>query len=87
MTTVARLHKMLGDLIAAGHGRKPVCIDKASFYHPLEQDGATIIDISGVAGPKFICKADDDGGQAFNKDGTEAGRMTVILFGSLGDKP
>lgn len=51
--TVSRLHKQLSELIAAGHGRKPV----------------------------FITIADDDGWQKFNRDGTEAGRYTVVLAG------
>ncbi len=79
--TVASLHKKLADLIAAGHGRKPVCINKESFTHPLENDGAVILGIESVKGPEWVGTCDDDGGIKVNADGSEAGRMTVILQG------
>ncbi len=79
--TVSRLHKQLTDLIAAGHGRKPVCINKRTFNNRLEQDGAVIMPVEIVYGPVFINTADDDGGTKFNRDGTEAGRYTVVLAG------
>ena len=41
--TVARLHKELGKMIAAGHGRKPVAVNVRTFSHPLEDDGAVIV--------------------------------------------
>jgi hypothetical protein len=78
---VAQLHKALGELLAAGHGRKPVCINKRSYSHPLEADGAVILEVDHVEGPRFIGMTDDDGGTKWNKDGTESGRMTVILNG------
>lgn len=31
--------------------------------------------------PEFIGTTDDDGGTKFNRDGTEAGRYTVVLSG------
>lgn len=83
--TVARLHKELGKLIDQGHGRKPVQVNKQSFYHPLEADGAVILDIASVEGPCWICMADDDGGTKFNRDGTEAGKRVVILKGGHRD--
>lgn len=79
--TVTKLHQLLGALIAAGHGRKPVQVNKASFTHPLEQDGAVILDIERVIGPKWIGMADDDGGTKWNKDGTEAGKNVVVIEG------
>jgi len=81
--TVAALHKRLGELIAAGHGRKPVCVNKDTFRHPLEEDGAVILDIAEVQGPIFVCKTDDDGGTKFNQDGSEAGIRTVVLRGTM----
>lgn len=78
---VAQLHRALGELIAKGHARKPVCINKNSFHHPLEGDGAVILGIDSVQGPIFVGMTDDDGGTKFNKDGTESGFMTVILKG------
>lgn len=84
--TVAALHKRLGELIVAGHGRKPVCVNKQTFYDPCEQDGAVILAVHGVEGPRWICTTDDDGGSKINKDGTEAGKCLVILYGSAKDR-
>lgn len=79
--TVARLHKALGKMIAAGHGRKPVAVNIRTFSHPLEDDGAVIIDVEAIAAPEFIYNIDDDGGTKMNKDGTESGRLVVVLRG------
>lgn len=79
--TVATLHKRLSALIDAGHGRKPVLVDKPSFTHPCEQDGTTILEISSVDGPKWIPICDDDGGTKWNKDGTESGKTVIVLSG------
>lgn len=79
--TVATLHKQLGALIDAGHGGKPVSVDKETFTHPLEEDGVVILDVQGVEGPRWIPEANDDGGTKWNKDGSEAGYHAVILFG------
>lgn len=81
MTTVASLHKQLGALIAAGHGRKPVLVNKATFTHPLEADGCVMLPIAQVQGPKWIGLSDDDGGTKWNKDGSEAGKTVVLLAG------
>jgi hypothetical protein len=80
--TVQRLHKQLGALIEAGHGRKTVCVDKESFSHPLEADGAVILDVLCVDGPKWIGISNDDGGTNWNKDGTESSKHVVILSGT-----
>jgi len=79
--TVSKLHKQLSELITAGHGRKPVCINKRTFNHRMEEDGAVILPVEGVSGPVFINTVDEDGGTKFNLDGTEAGRYTVVLAG------
>jgi hypothetical protein len=79
---VSQLHRALGKLIEAGHGRKLVAINKDTFSGgPLESDGAVIIAIEDVQGPIFVGKMDDDGGTAWNKDGSEAGTRTVVLRG------
>lgn len=78
---VRTLHALLGQLIEQGQGYKPVCINKGSFRHVLEEDGAVILDVRGVTGPRFILTTDDDGGTKWNADGSEAGRMTVVLVG------
>ena len=81
MTTVANLHKQLTELIAKGHGRKPICVNKSTFMHPLENDGAVILDVQYVFGPRWIGMADDDGGTKWNKDGSESGRYVIVLEG------
>ncbi len=79
--TVAALHN-LGALIEAGHGRKPVAVNKASFTHNCEDDGTVILDLQGVEGPIWIGTSDDDGGTKWNKDGTESGKKLVVLYGN-----
>lgn len=58
--TVAKLHKLLGAMVDEGQGRRPVCVNKASFYHPLESDGVVILDVT-EAKAELITIADDDG--------------------------
>lgn len=79
--TLNKLHKLLCDLIDLGHGRKQVCIAKESFRDNRESDGCTILPVCAVD-TDWIVQADDDGGTATNKDGTERGRWTVILGGA-----
>lgn len=81
--TVARLHKELGKLIADGHGRKPVCVNKDTFRHNCESDGVVILELAGM-GVQWIPTADDDGGTKWNKDGSQAGRTVLILAGDSG---
>lgn len=78
--TVSRLHKILGEMIKNGCGRRPVCIDKSSFYHPLERDGVLILDVT-EANPDTIWIADDDGFKATNKDGSEKTKKVFVLGG------
>ena len=80
--TVAKLHRLLGALIEGGHARKPVCISKETFRHRLEPDGVTVLGVEYVEGPTFIPTSDDDGGVKTRSDGTEAGRLVVILKGA-----
>ena len=79
--TVTALHKQLSALIEAGHGRKPVLVNKTSFTHPLEDEGAVLLPIEAIDGPKWIPMCDDDGGTKWNKDGSESGQRVVILHG------
>lgn len=79
--TVKRLHKLLGEMIEAGHGRKTVFVNKASFTDNREVDGVLILPVEAVEGPVWVSDADDDGGTKWNKDGSEAGRNIVILKG------
>lgn len=76
-------------MIAAGHGRKPVAVNVRTFSHPLEDDGAVILNVEGIASPEFIYNLDDDGWIKINQDGTESGRLVVVLRGekaAQGDK-
>lgn len=78
--TIIKLHKLLAALIEQGHGRKPVCIDKCTFTDPRESDGPMILPVCALD-LKWVNDADDDGGIAVNKDGTERGHMTLVLGG------
>lgn len=78
--TIAKLHKLLGEMVEAGNGRTPVCVDKSSFYHPLEGDGVLILDVV-EAQARTITIADDDGWTATNKDGSEKTRNVFVLCG------
>lgn len=81
--TLNQLHKRLEKLIADGHGRKPVCVAKETFRDNREDDGCSILQVHGL-GLELIHMADDDGGTAVNKDGSERMRWNVILVGSAG---
>ena len=78
--TVAKLHKMLGELVESGQGRRPVCVNKSSFYHPLESDGVVILDVT-EAKTDTITMADDDGWTATNRDGSEKTRKVFVIGG------
>lgn len=78
--TINQLHKYLGKLIDAGNGRRRVCVDKETFYHPLEADGATVLEVN-EAGMSYINNLDDDGGVKINKDGTESMTLVCVLGG------
>lgn len=86
MITVNKLHKMLGKMIEQGHGRKPVCVNKQSFSHPLEGDGTVILELAG-ADVQWIPTSDDDGGTRYNKSGTESGRVCCVLNGGAVPDP
>lgn len=81
--TVNRLHKLLGKLIDEGHGKKPVCVDKSTFTHNLEQDGCTVIELCGL-GVFGIRQADGDGGTKVDAKGHECFRQTCVLVGPSG---
>jgi hypothetical protein len=83
--TVGSLYKELGKLIEQGHKRKPICINKRTFQHPCEDDGAVILPVLEVA-LEFHGMIDDDGGQAFNKDGSERMKTSVLLKGGSSEE-
>ena len=79
--TVAKLHRLLGEIVKRGHGRKPVCINKETFLDNRESEGCVILGVDTIEGPVFVPNCDDDGGFKENADGSESGRMTVVLKG------
>ncbi len=82
--TVKKLHRILGDMIAKGQGRRPVWVHKETFESPLEGDGAVIL-------PAFDCIRktvgiiDDDGDLKTRKDGQECRRSVVVMVGTSYD--
>lgn len=82
--TVERLYRLLQKEISQGHGKKPIVVSKTTFIHNCEADGCTLFDIAGVE-TKWTYNADDDGRIRVNKDGTESGRVRVILYGDSYD--
>jgi len=78
--TVNKLYHMLTQLIAQGHGRRPVCVDKATFRHNCEADGITILEVCGAA---IIAHGmdDGDGGRKLRTDGSEVERLSLVLWG------
>jgi|DEB0MinimDraft_12_1074336.scaffolds.fasta_scaffold51103_2 hypothetical protein len=79
--TVNQLHKHTAELIAMGAGRRSVCIDKATFTHPLESDGCMILQVEG-SGLRVIEISDDDGGTAVLADGRTKTRLVFVLSGN-----
>jgi hypothetical protein len=82
--TVSRLHKLLGALIDAGHGRKPVMVDRSTFSDPRDNDGLILLPPWDVRS-EWVGNADDDGGVKMNRDGTESGRVCVVIVGDCAD--
>jgi hypothetical protein len=78
--TLNKLHKILGKLIDEGCGRYQVSVHKTSFQDNRESDGCVILPVAEVEA-YLVPEADDDGGLAVNKDGTERLRGTVVLGG------
>lgn len=79
--TIGRLHKLLSRMIEQGHARKKVCINKASFSHPLEGDGAVILDVETVQIESYPM-LDDDG---FTKE--NSCHTSLVLGGGAEGRP
>lgn len=79
--TVAALHKKLSQLMADGHGRKSICIHKRTFTHPLESDGAVILDVSSV---ELLTHEmlDENGSSKELANGCIAERTSFVLYGN-----
>lgn len=78
--TLKKFHKLLGDLIEKGHGRRRVCVDKRSFSHPLEDDGAVILDVESTFA-QVITMVDDNGFTKYRKNGEECRHGVIVISG------
>lgn len=78
--TIKQLHKITGELIAKGAGRRSVCISKDTYKHPLEADGCVILPVE-TAELRVIEISDDDGGAATLANGQIKTRTTLVLSG------
>lgn len=83
--TINQLHAITEKLIQQGCGRRKVTIDKSTFSHPLEGDGAVILD---VASADFECVPilDADGYAERTKSGAEKIMMTLVMVGDKSTK-
>lgn len=81
--TLNQLHKLLTKLIAQGHGRRSVQVDKGSYRHNLEADGCVILPVDRAAMHTYRI-LNDDGGTHINADGTERQRTSLVLIGDAG---
>jgi len=79
--TIKKLHELLGKLIENGHARTIVCVDKSSFVHSLEGDGAVILPVDR-AEINVHEMFDDDGGMAFLANGQAKERTALTLYGA-----
>lgn len=79
--TINQLHKITGELIAKGAGRRSVCIDKGSFTHPLEADGCLILPVESAALSVYEMM-DDDGGADIRADGSVKTSQSLVLAGT-----
>ena len=78
--TIAKLHKILGELIAKGHKRTRVVIKKDTFTHALEADGCVYLDVESLE-PESVNLMDGDGGLAVDAKGCERFFSAIVLKG------
>lgn len=80
--TTFKLWQLLGAMMRDNEKtrRMPVHVDKSSFAHALESDGAVILKVAGLEVLTYHI-LDDDGGIKINKDGTESQRTSVVIYG------
>jgi hypothetical protein len=76
--TVNNLLKQLQKLVADGHGRKTVCVDKTKVTHPLEGDGCCIIPVTSVEVDTHEMM-DDDGGLKTTARGVTVYRTALVI--------
>ena len=83
--TLNRLHKLLGELIAQGHGRREVYVDKSSFRDNRESDGVCIMPVCEIDVQTYEL-ADDDGGWALDARGCVKTRTSLVIYGDSRDR-
>ena len=67
-------------MIDAGNEKGQVCINKSTFRHPFEYNGCIILRVEdAVLGSRNM--ADDADGETIGRDGSEAKKNNLILFG------
>lgn len=81
--TIAKLHRLLAELIEQGHGRKRVCINKRAFTSPLEGDGGVIMEVHNAL-LRTHRVLNDDGFTRERKDGAECTTTALVLYGTEG---
>jgi hypothetical protein len=80
--TIGKLQKLLTAMVENGHGRKRVCVQKDTFKHILEEDGAVILDVES-AGLESFPMMDDDGFTKTLADGTESCHTALVIKGDF----
>lgn len=80
--TIRQLHHLTGKLTAKGYGRRIVCINKASFNHPLEEDGCCILEVES-AEINVHDMLDENGGRAELANGLTKQRTALVLSGGI----
>lgn len=78
--TIQHLHKLLTKEIEKGNGRRKVCVDKPSLYHPLEDDGAIIIDVHAAV-VESVQQLNDDGGIGHGPCNSERYKTCLVIRG------
>ena len=79
--TINALQKLTQKLIAQGHGRSRVSIDKATYANPLEDEGCTIMDVHS-ADVEAIYLSDGDGFTETDFKGREKVRLCLVMRGN-----
>jgi len=77
---IRNLHRILSELIREGHSYSTVCINKRTFEHALESDGAVIMEVKSVEVQNYPV-LDDDGGMKHTEDGYGVTKTSLVLKG------
>ena len=77
--TAKQLHKQLGKIIEK-NGNIPVCVDWAKLRdnHSFWDEDASCVGVT-KAEALYVYESDGDGGTKVNKDGTERGKVQIVL--------